>query len=340
MKKRVVAYRRLPAAAVELLEARCELRIADADTERAAFHEALEHAHGMIGNKLKITPALLDAAPLLETAATISAGYDDFDVPELTRRGVVLTNTPAEVTETTADLVFGLMLAAARRIAELDAWTRRGQWRASSGPAQFGVDVHHKTLGIIGLGRIGAALARRAALGFGMNVLYTNRTRNAEAESAYGAQARALPDLLEQADFVCVLVPLSDATHKLIGAAELRRMKPSAILINCGRGPVVDEAALVDALRERRILGAGLDVYEREPLEASPLFMLPNVVVAPHIGSATKETREAMAVRAAQNVLDALDGRVTATYVNREALEHRASFPKRHAASAPNEAGR
>jgi gluconate 2-dehydrogenase len=333
MKKRVVAYRRLPAAAAELLEAHCELRIADADSERAAFLDALANAHAMIGNKLKITPALLDAAPLLETAATISAGYDDFDVPELTRRGVVLTNTPAEVTETTADLVFALMLATARRIAELDAWTRRGQWRASSGPAQFGVDVHHKTLGIVGLGRIGAAVARRAALGFGMKVLYTNRTRNAEAESAYGAEARALPDLLAEADFVCVLLPLSDATHKLIGAAELRRMKRTGILINCGRGPVVDEAALVEALHERRILGAGLDVYESEPLGASPLFTLPNVVVAPHIGTATQETRDAMAARAAQNVLDALDGRVTSTYVNPEALEHRATFPKRHAAS-------
>lgn len=338
MKKRVVAYRRLPAAAVELLEARCDLRIADADSERAAFLDALANAHGMIGNKLRITPALLDAAPLLETAATISAGYDDFDVPELTRRGVVLTNTPAEVTETTADLVFGLMLATARRLAELDAWTRRGQWRASSGPAQFGVDVHHKTLGIVGLGRIGAAVARRAALGFGMKVLYTNRTRNAEAESAYGAQARALPDLLSEADFVCVLVPLSDATHKLIGAAELRRMKRTAILINCGRGPVVDEAALIEALHERRILGAGLDVYESEPLGASPLFTLPNVVLAPHIGTATQETREAMAVRAAQNVLDALDGQRTSNYVNPEALQHRASFPKRHAAPTKSNA--
>jgi lactate dehydrogenase-like 2-hydroxyacid dehydrogenase len=141
MKKRVVAYRRLPAAAVELLEARCDLRIADANRERAAFLDALASAHGIIGNKLRITPALLDAEPLLETAATISAGYDDFDVPDLTRRGIVLTSTPAEVTETTAGLVFGLMRATARRIAELDAWTRHGQWRASSGPAQFGVDV-------------------------------------------------------------------------------------------------------------------------------------------------------------------------------------------------------
>jgi gluconate 2-dehydrogenase len=329
MKKRVVAYRRLPAAALAVLETRCDLRVVDADDNRAAFLDALAHAHGIVGNKLKITPELLDAAPLLEAASTVSAGYDDFDVAELTRRGIVLTNTPSEVTETTADLVFALLLAAARRIAELDAWTRRGAWQASSGPQQFGVDVHHKTLGIVGLGRIGAAVARRAALGFGMKVLYTNRSRNAEAESAFGAERRDLPTLLHEADFVCLLLPLSHETDKLIGAAQLNLMKPDAILLNCGRGPVVDEAALIDALRAQRIRGAGLDVYEHEPLRASPLFELPNVVLAPHIGSATQQTREAMAIRAAQNVADALDGILGATCVNPTAVEFRSSSSAR-----------
>ncbi|MGF6600231.1 gluconate 2-dehydrogenase [Paraburkholderia sp. GAS448] len=324
MKQRVVAYRKLPAAVLQLLEARCDVTFADADSQRAAFLDALASAHGTIGNKLKLTAELLDAAPLLEAVSTVSAGYDDFDVPELTRRGIVLCNTPDEVTETTADLAFALILAAARRIAELDASTRRGEWRASSGPAQFGVDVHHKTLGIVGLGRIGGAVARRAAHGFGMKVLYANRSRNPAAEQAYGAQWRTLPDLLAEADFVCLLVPLSAATDKLIGAAELRLMKSSAILINCARGQVLDEAALIDALREGRILGAGLDVFEREPLPASsPLFALPNVVIAPHIGSATAQTREAMARRAALNLLDALEGRFSGTCVNPAALESR-----------------
>jgi gluconate 2-dehydrogenase len=324
MKQRVVAYRKLPAAVLQLLEARCDVTFADADSQRAAFLDALATAHGTIGNKLKLTAELLDAAPLLEAVSTISAGYDDFDVPELTRRGIVLCNTPDEVTETTADLAFALILAAARRIAELDASTRRGEWRASSGPAQFGVDVHHKTLGIVGLGRIGGAVARRAAHGFGMKVVYANRSRNPAAEAAYGAQWRTLPDLLAKADFVCLLVPLSAATNKLIGAAELRLMKSSAILINCARGQVLDEAALIDALREGRILGAGLDVFEREPLPASsPLFALPNVVIAPHIGSATAQTREAMARRAALNLLDALEGRFSETCVNPAALESR-----------------
>ncbi|NPT41469.1 bifunctional glyoxylate/hydroxypyruvate reductase B [Paraburkholderia sp. 1N] len=324
MKQRVVAYRKLPAAVLQLLEARCDVTFADADSQRAAFLDALASAHGAIGNKLKLSAELLDAAPLLEAVSTVSAGYDDFDVPELTRRGIVLCNTPDEVTETTADLAFALILAAARRIAELDAATRRGEWLASSGPAQFGVDVHNKTLGIVGLGRIGGALARRAAHGFGMNVLYANRSRNPVAEEVYGAQWRTLPDLLAEADFVCLLVPLSAATHQLIGAAELRLMKSSAILINCARGQVLDEAALIDALREGRILGAGLDVFEREPLPAgSPLFALPNVVIAPHIGSATAQTREAMARRAALNLLDALEGRFSATCVNPAALESR-----------------
>ncbi|HVE09851.1 MAG TPA: D-glycerate dehydrogenase [Paraburkholderia sp.] len=335
MNQRVVAYRRLPAAALAILESRCDLRVIDADDNRAALLDALAEARGMVGNKLKITPELLDAAPLLEAASTVSAGYDDFDVLELTRRGIVLTNTPAEVTETTADLVFALLLAAARRIAELDAWTRRGAWQASSGPQQFGVDVHHKTLGIVGLGRIGAAVARRAALGFGMKVLYTNRGRNAAAESAFGAERRELPDLLREADFVCLLVPLSSATEQLIGAAQLKLMKPDAILLNCGRGPVVDEAALIDALRARRIRGAGLDVYQHEPLGASPLFELPNVVLAPHIGSATQQTREAMAVRAAQNLADALDGVLGETCVNPQALEFRSTTPARQPSARP-----
>jgi glyoxylate/hydroxypyruvate/2-ketogluconate reductase len=200
MKKRVVAYRKLPTSALQILEAQFDVTTADADTERAAFMDALAGAHGAIGNKLKLTNELLDTAPTLEAVSTISAGCDDFDVADLTRRGIVLCNTPDEVTETTADLVFALILAAARRIAELDASTRRGEWQASSGPAQFGVDVHHKMLGIVGLGRIGSAVARRAAHGFGMNVLYSNRSRNPAAEEAFGARWRALPDLLAEAD--------------------------------------------------------------------------------------------------------------------------------------------
>ncbi|HTJ92940.1 MAG TPA: D-glycerate dehydrogenase [Pararobbsia sp.] len=323
--KHVVAYRSLPAAALALLHEHCSVETVDVSSgDLTSFRAALGSAHGMVGNNLKITPQLLDAAPLLEVASTISAGFDAFDVPELSRRGIVLTNTPEEVTETTADLVFSLILATARRIAELADWTRRGKWTRTIGDAQFGVDVHHKTLGIVGLGRIGSAVARRAALGFGMEVIYSNRSRNREAEERYGAQWRALPELLATADFVCVLVPLSPATTRLIGSAELAAMKPSAILINCARGQVVDEAALIAHLREGRILGAGLDVFEREPVAPdSPLLQLPNVVAVPHIGSATRQTRENMALCAVRNLIDALDGRLSSTCVNPEALHAR-----------------
>lgn len=321
MRKRIVVYRSVPQSALALLREQHDVVEVEqvAAASRAPLIEALARAHGILGNNMKITPELLDAAPFLEAASTISAGFDAFDVEDLTRRGIVLNNTPDELTETTADLAFTLLLASARRVVELAEWARRGEWRASVGAAQFGVDVHHKALGIVGLGRIGGALARRAALGFGMDVLYCNRTRNHEVEEAYGAQWRTLPELLAQADFVCLLVPLSAATERLIGAAELRLMKRTAILVNCARGQVVDEAALIEALRERRILGAGLDVFEREPLPPdSPLLTMPNVVALPHIGSATQQTRDAMALRAARNLLDALAGRITSTCVNPE----------------------
>jgi lactate dehydrogenase-like 2-hydroxyacid dehydrogenase len=331
MRKRVVVYRQIPPSALALLNEHCELTVfeyVDASNQ-AEFLGALAAADGILGNNMKVTPAVLDAAPGLQAASTVSAGLDAFDVDDLTRRGVLLTNTPDEVTETTADLVFSLILASARRVVELTEWARVGAWEGPVGSAQFGVDVHHKTLGIVGLGRIGAAVAQRAALGFGMNVLYSNRNPNREAEQKYGAQWRPLPDLLREADFVCLLVPLSAATEGLIGASELALMKRSAILINGARGQVVDEAALIAALRERRILGAGLDVFEREPLPVdSPLFQLPNVVATPHIGSATAQTREAMALRAATNLTDALQGRIGATCVNPEALQYRAAALK------------
>jgi gluconate 2-dehydrogenase len=330
--KQVVVYQQLPPAVLDLLHEHCSVKVVDVSSVDglAPLFAALPGARGLIGNKLRISDEILDAAPLLEAASTISAGFDEFNVPDLSRRGIVLTNTPDEVTETTADLVFSLVLASARRISELADWTRRGQWTRSVGEAQFGVDVHHKTLGIVGLGRIGSAVAKRAAFGFGMDVIYSNRSRNPEAEQRYGAKWYALPDLLATADFVVVLVPLSPATERLIGAAEIALMKPSAILINCARGQVVDEAALIDALRERRILGAGLDVFEREPIAPdSPLLQLPNVVAVPHIGSATRQTREAMAMRAARNLIDALEGRISSTCVNPEALDARAASQRR-----------
>ncbi|QDX20435.1 D-glycerate dehydrogenase [Pandoraea pnomenusa] len=292
------------------------------DGNRAAFMAALGRADGAIGVGLNVGPALLDAAPRLKAWATISVGYDQFDVADLTRRGIVLTNTPDVLTETTADTVFSLILSSARRVVELAELVKAGGWKASLGEVHFGTDVHGKTLGIVGMGRIGGAVARRAALGFGMKVLYSNRSRNEAAEAAYGAEHRALPDLLAQADFVVTLVPLSPATERLIGANEFAQMKRGAIFINAARGKVIDEAALIGALASGHLRAAGLDVFEREPVPVdSPLLTMKNVVALPHIGSATHETRHAMASCAADNLIAALGGGSLRNAVNPQARQ-------------------
>ncbi|MBN3724600.1 2-hydroxyacid dehydrogenase [Burkholderia sp. Ac-20379] len=318
MTHRIVAYKTLPDDVLAYLKAHAEVIHADGAEALAA---ALADADGAIGASLPVTAKMLDGAPKLRAWSTISVGYDQFDVADLTRRGIVLAHTPDVLTESTADTVFALILASARRVVELAEFVKAGQWTKSIGEPLFGTDVQGKTLGIVGLGRIGAAVARRAALGFRMRVQYTNRSPHAEAEAQFGARRVPLDELLATSDFVCLQVPLTDATRHLIGASELAKMKPGAILINAARGPVVDEAALIAALRAGTIRGAGLDVFEREPLAAdSPLLDMKNVVALPHIGSATSETRHAMARNAAENLIGALDGTLRENIVNREVL--------------------
>ncbi|MGZ2744960.1 NAD(P)-dependent oxidoreductase [Burkholderia stagnalis] len=318
MKPRIVAYKPLPDDVLAYLREHAEVVQADG---AAALADALAQADGAIGASLKIPPAMLDGAPRLMAWSTISVGYDNFDVADLTRRGIVLAHTPDVLTESTADTVFSLILASARRVVELAEWVKAGHWQRSIGPDLYGTDVQGKTIGIVGLGRIGAAVARRAALGFRMRVLYTNRSAQPDAEAQFGAQRVALDRLLAEADFVCLQVPLAPETRHLIGAAELAKMKRGAILINASRGPVVDEAALIDALRAGTIRGAGLDVFEQEPLAAdSPLLRMNNVVALPHIGSATHETRHAMARCAAENLVGALAGTLRTNLVNPGAL--------------------
>lgn len=318
MKPRIVAYKPLPDDVLAYLREHAEVVQADG---AAALADALAQADGAIGASLKITPAMLDGAPRLKAWSTISVGYDNFDVADLTRRGIVLAHTPDVLTESTADTVFSLILASARRVVELAEWVKAGHWQRSIGPDLYGTDVQGKTIGIVGLGRIGAAVARRAALGFRMRVLYTNRSAQPDAEAQFGAQRVSLDRLLAEADFVCLQVPLAPETRHLIGATELAKMKRGAILINASRGPVVDEAALIDALRAGTIRGAGLDVFEQEPLAAdSPLLRMSNVVALPHIGSATHETRHAMARCAAENLVGALAGTLRANLVNPDAL--------------------
>ena len=317
---KIVAYKPLPDDVLAYLRDHAEVVQVDA-AQDDAFVAALKDADGAIGASVKITPAILEGAKKLKALSTISVGFDNFDVPDLTQRGIVLTHTPDVLTESTADTVFSLILATARRVVELADWVKAGKWQGSVGPAQFGLEVQGKTLGIVGLGRIGGAVARRAALGFNMKVLYTNRSPNPQAEQAYGARRVELAELLASSDFVCLQVPLTPETQHLIGAAELRAMKRSAILINASRGATVDEAALIEALQSGTIHAAGLDVFETEPLPVdSPLLSMPNVVALPHIGSATHETRHAMALNAAENLVAALDGTLTRNVVNRDVL--------------------
>ncbi|WP_158774093.1 2-hydroxyacid dehydrogenase [Cobetia sp. L2A1] len=283
----------------------------------AALRDALHDAHGLISSGLTITPSLLDAAPQLRVICSVSVGYDNYPLEAMNARGILLCNTPDVLTETTADTGFLLIMATARRAVELANLVREGHWKHNIGEAHFGSDVHGKTLGMVGMGRIGAAIARRGALGFGMRVQYSNASPKPELEAELGAHRVELDTLLESSDFVCVTVPLSPETERLIGQRELEKMSSHAILINIARGRVVDEAALIACLESGGIRGAGLDVFEQEPLPAeSPLTRLPQVVALPHIGSATHETRHAMAQRALDNLLLALKGQSPLSAVN------------------------
>src|SRR5215203_1004977 len=257
---------------------------------------------------------LLDA--VRGVSGVLSTATENVDGEAAGERGVIVTNTPGVLDETTADVAFMLLLAAARRLGEGERLLRAGRWEWW-GPKQLrGLDIWGKKLGILGLGRIGQAVARRAK-GFGMELLYHNRARKEEAEQEFGARYLDLDELLESADFVSVHTPLSDETHHLIGEAELGRMKPEAIFVNTSRGPVVDEAALADALAQGRIFAAGLDVYEEEPEVHPKLLELENVVLAPHIGSASVETRDRMAALAAENIVAVLCGEEPKTPVGR-----------------------
>lgn len=263
----------------------------------------------------------LRLAPKLRIAANTAVGYDNVDVAAATAHGVIVTNTPDVLTDTTADLAFSLLVTAARRIGESERFVRAGRWgspRSSGG--LLGRDVHHATLGIVGLGRIGSEVAHRG-MGFHMKVIYHDAFRREDLERQLGYRFVDLDTLLRESDFVSLHVSLSPETRHLIGEAELGKMKPTAILVNASRGGVVDEQALIAALREGKLAGAGLDVFEKEPVDPdNPLLSMENVVVTPHIGSATLATREAMSRLAVDNVVAVLQGKPPLTPVNPEVL--------------------
>ena len=269
----------------------------------------------------KVDAELFARAAKLKAVANMAVGFDNIDLAEATRKGVMVTNTPDVLTETTADATMALVLAAARRIAEGDRLIRRGGWKLRWSPMMMvGHDVYGKTLGIYGLGRIGAAVAKRAS-GFGMKLVYYDSNRNRDLEERLGASYVPFDDLLKEADFLTVHVPLLPSTRKSIGGRQLGLMKKTAYIINTSRGQVIDEASLVRALEEKTIAGAGIDVFEDEPIgPASPIAKLENVVLTPHLASASVETRTEMAMMAARNVVAALKGEVPPNLVNREVL--------------------
>jgi glyoxylate reductase len=261
----------------------------------------------------------LGQAPQLKVISGFGVGYDYVDVAEATRRGILVCNTPGTLTETTADQTWALLLAAARNVAQGDRYVRSGAWRGYNPALLLGAEVHGATLGIIGMGAIGSAVARRATC-FGMRILYTSRSRKPEIEAATGAEYRSLHDLLRESDFVSINCALTPETRGLIGERELALMKPTAVLVNTARGAIVDQRALAQALQRRQIAAAGIDVYEVEPLPPDdPLLECENATLVPHLGSATHATRARMSRVAAENIVAALQGRRPPFLVNPEA---------------------
>ncbi|UCH18382.1 MAG: D-glycerate dehydrogenase [Burkholderiales bacterium] len=310
MKPKILVARAVFADVIDRLREHFDVETNDADAVWPKA-ELMQRLRGKVGafttGSERIDVEVLDANPQLRAVCNMAVGYNNFDVDACTARGVLCTNTPEVLTESTADFGFALMMAAARRICESEHFLRAGRWTKWSYDMFAGGDVHGATLGVLGMGRIGQAIARRGALGFGMRVIYHNRSRlDPAVEAPLRAQYVSKEELLRRSDHLMIVVPYGPAVHHAIGAAELALMKPTATLTNIARGGVVDDAALADALRERRIAAAGLDVFEGEPKVHAGLLAVSNVVLTPHIASATEATRRAMADLAADNLIAAL----------------------------------
>ena len=326
MKPKIYVTRMLPQAGMDLLAREFDVEVNPHD--RVATREEL-----LAGVRCKdallslltdtIDAGVIDAEPRLRVISNYAVAFNNIDIAAATERRILVTNTPGVLTQTTADLAFALLMTCARRIVEADEFMRAGKYRGW-GPMLFlGQDIHGKTLGLIGFGRIGQAMAKRG-LGFKMKILYNDAERaSEEVEKAHEAEYRELPDLLRESDFVSLHVPLTDSTHHLISDAQLSLMKNTAILINTSRGPVVDEKALVKAVKEGAVFGAGLDVFEREPEFEPGLEKLANVVMVPHIASASVATRTKMSIMAAENACAVARGEIPPNIVNPEVWSRR-----------------
>ena len=309
--------------ALDMIKRVAEIRLWEAESA-IPYKVLLEQVGDMEGLLCllsdRVDAAVIDAAPRLRVISNYAVGYNNIDIAKATERGIPVGNTPGVLSETTADLAFALLMAAARHIARSDTYVRNGLWKVAWGPGMFlGQDIHHSTLGIVGLGRVGTEVARRAK-GFQMRVLYHNRTRREDIEKELGVEYVAtLAELLFRSDFVSIHVPLTEDTGKMIGAAEFSMMKPTAILVNTSRGEVVEQKALYEALKYGQIAAAAIDVAEVEPIPVDdPLLALENIIITPHIGSASTATRTKMAVMAAENLIAGLQGEVLPDCVNPE----------------------
>ncbi len=332
MKRSVLVTKRIYPEAIEFLRSRFEeVDYIDNDTGLTAA-ELLARSRGKDAIVSQLTdkfPApVLDQLEGVRVIANVAVGFDNIDVPAATRNGIVVTNTPDVLTETTADFAWALLMAAARRVVEGHAFVHSGQWRQWTIDLLVGEDIHHRTIGIFGMGRIGQAVARRAR-GFSMRILYHDANRaEPSLEAELGLEYVEKEQLLRESDFVSLHVPLLESTRKLLGAPEFEMMKPSAIVVNTARGPVVDEAALADALKRGRIRAVGLDVFEREPQVHPDLLGLSNVVLAPHIASASHDTRRQMSMMAAGNAAAAVAGERPPNVLNPEVLQRRPEPPE------------
>jgi len=323
MKRKILAYNFEFSETLDHLRESFDVEIFQAINPKTdpSFLQALKQAEGIVGLALPVDKELLDSAPNLKIVSNNSTGFNNLSIDEMTKRGVMGTNTPGVLEDTTADAIFGILLAAARRIPELDQFVKTGKWKHYLTRNEYAIDVHHKTLGIIGMGKIGSLIAKRAHFGFDMNILYHNRTRNHEAEENYNAVYCPLDRLLEESDFVCLMTPLTAETENLMGEREFKLMKTSAIFVNGSRGKTVDEKALIEAIKNKEIHGAALDVFQFEPVKADhPLLQFPNVVTTPHIGSSTFETEIKMAKRAVENLEAGLNGNRPKNLINPEVL--------------------
>jgi gluconate 2-dehydrogenase len=311
MKPNVYITVHVPREVEDYIATHCTYRKWEGDSPitRDKLLQEMREVEGLFTTGGRIDSEFLSHAPNLKIVSNSSVGYNNFDIEAMRSRNVIGTHTPYVLDDTVADLVFGLILSAARRIPELDQYVKNGNWKSGEKDDIFGIDVHHTTLGIIGMGRIGEAIAKRAKFGFDMDVLYYNRTRKPDVESKLGVTYTDFNNLLQASDFIVLMTPLTSETEHMIGKREFEVMKNSAIFVNASRGRTVDEQAMILALQQGQIRGAGLDVFDIEPVNPdNPLLQMPQVVALPHIGSATSQTRFDMAMLAAKNLVSALKG--------------------------------